>query len=138
MTPRQRGAVWLLGLLCLGRLLDVFDLPFEALPAPTAERAGSSARPADSVAAVPGPEIPERRQLSGAAADSAGAAVAVAINRASAAELQALPRVGPVLAARIVAHREAHGPFRSSTDLQRVPGIGARTAARLAPLLRFD
>jgi competence protein ComEA len=49
-----------------------------------------------------------------------------------------LPRVGPVLAARIVAYRREHGSFRAAADLQGVPGIGPRTAARLAPLLRFD
>ena len=47
--------------------------------------------------------------------------------------LQALPGVGPALARRIVAHREAHGPFRRPADLLRVPGIGAK---RLRPPAR--
>lgn len=46
------------------------------------------------------------------------------INTASAEELQRLPYIGPTLAQRIVAYREAHGPFREVTDLLQVPGIG--------------
>lgn len=39
------------------------------------------------------------------------------INSATAAELEALPGVGEVTAARIVAYREQNGPFRSVDDL---------------------
>lgn len=46
------------------------------------------------------------------------------LNRASASELEGLPRIGPALAARIVSHREAHGPFHDVEDLDDVPGIG--------------
>jgi competence protein ComEA len=45
------------------------------------------------------------------------------VNRASTDELERLPRIGPALAARIVAHR----PFASVDELTRVPGIGPRT-----------
>lgn len=48
----------------------------------------------------------------------------IAINQASAAELEALPGVGPVLAERIVSHREANGRFDVVEDLLQVPGIG--------------
>jgi competence protein ComEA len=61
-----------------------------------------------------------------------GAGGAIDVNRASAAELEALPGVGPALAARIVAHREANGPFGSPEDLLQVSGIGAKTLARMA------
>jgi competence ComEA-like helix-hairpin-helix protein len=60
------------------------------------------------------------------------------INRASASDLQRLPGVGPVLAGRIVAQRATHGPFRNLADLAAVRGLGPKTCARLAPLLRFD
>ncbi len=49
------------------------------------------------------------------------------LNRVSAEELQKLPGVGPVLAARIVAFREEHGPFHSVDDLILVSGIGPKT-----------
>lgn len=59
----------------------------------------------------------------GAPAGTAGSG-AVDLNAAGVAELEGLPGVGPVLAARIVEHRERHGPFRAVEDLQDVPGIG--------------
>jgi competence protein ComEA len=48
----------------------------------------------------------------------------VDLNRATAAELASLPRIGPALAARIVADRSAHGPFTTLADLDRVRGVG--------------
>ena len=57
------------------------------------------------------------------------------LNRASLAELDALPGIGPVLAARIVEHRLRHGPFRAVEELRAVRGIGPRLLARLAPRL---
>jgi len=55
------------------------------------------------------------------------------LNKASAAELARLPRVGPALAARIVAVRDTAGGFASLDALGRVPGIGPGTLAGLAP-----
>lgn len=57
------------------------------------------------------------------------------INRASAAELQAIPGIGPVIAQRIVAYRGESGPFRQTDELMRVPGVGEKTFARIAPLV---
>jgi competence protein ComEA len=48
----------------------------------------------------------------------------VDLNRASAAELATLPRIGPALAARIVADRARRGPFAAAEDLDRVRGVG--------------
>jgi competence protein ComEA len=60
------------------------------------------------------------------------------VNAASAAELERLPRVGPALAARIVAWREKNGPFESLESLRHVRGIGPATARLLAPLVTFS
>ena len=57
------------------------------------------------------------------------------LNTATVEQLDALPGVGPVLAQRIVAWREAHGGFRSVDDLQQVPGIGARKFSDLKSLV---
>lgn len=57
------------------------------------------------------------------------------LNRATADELEELPGIGPVLAQRIVAHREDHGPFTEVGDLRDVPGIGERTFQSLAELV---
>ena len=54
------------------------------------------------------------------------------INTAGAAELTALPGIGEVLAERIVAYREEHGPFAAVEDLQNVPGIGEGKLAAAA------
>ena len=58
------------------------------------------------------------------------------LDRAQAADLELLPGIGPQLAARIVEHRERHGPFRSLDALMEVRGIGPRTIERLRPVLR--
>ncbi|WP_018410061.1 ComEA family DNA-binding protein [Methyloversatilis thermotolerans] len=60
---------------------------------------------------------------------------ALDLNKASEAELDALPGVGPARARAIVEYRVAHGPFGSVDDLGKVKGIGARTLAGLTPLL---
>ncbi len=53
------------------------------------------------------------------------------LNQADVAQLEELPGVGPVLAERIVAHRDANGPFGSLEDLLDVPGIGEGRLATL-------
>lgn len=59
------------------------------------------------------------------------ASAAVDLNRASQAELESLPGIGPAKAEAIMAYRRQHGSFRRIEDLQRVPGFGARTVERL-------
>ena len=48
----------------------------------------------------------------------------VDLNQATAEQLDALPGVGPSIAAAIVAYRGSHGPFSSVDGLLDVPGIG--------------
>jgi len=57
------------------------------------------------------------------------------LNRADAAALESLPGIGPVLAERIVAWREANGPFPNVDVLGEVSGIGPALMARLRPLI---
>ena len=46
------------------------------------------------------------------------------LNRASAADLETLPGIGPATAAKILDWRDSSGPFRSVDDLLSVAGIG--------------
>lgn len=57
------------------------------------------------------------------------------LNLATPADLEELPGIGPVLAERIVAWREEHGPFTETGQLREVPGIGERTFQTLAELV---
>lgn len=59
----------------------------------------------------------------------------VNLNTANAQELAQLPRVGPVLAQRIVDYREQHGRFSAPADLDAVPGIGSKMLESLLPLV---
>lgn len=56
----------------------------------------------------------------------------VNINTANSSQLEELPGVGPVLADRIVAYRDQHGPFASVTALEAVTGFGPAIVAGLA------
>lgn len=58
--------------------------------------------------------------------------VKIDLNQAPLQELRTLPGVGPALARRIIAYREAHGAFSAPEALQSVPGIGATLYAQLA------
>lgn len=71
----------------------------------------------------------------GAGVAVGGAAAPLDLNAADARALEALPGIGPSLAARIVEYRARHGPFRRVEDLLAVPGIGPRTLERLRPLV---
>jgi len=113
---------------------------------------GAQARVADAVAAAGGATrnadltglnlaapIHDGEQIvvpsrDGVASTGSGGAVAdgkVRINQATPSELEELPGVGPVLAGRIHAYREEHGPFASVDDLLDVPGIGEGKLAAL-------
>jgi competence ComEA-like helix-hairpin-helix protein len=83
---------------------------------------------APHVALAPGPA----RSTGGGVAGARGGP-RLDLNRASETELQALPGIGPALAARIVQWRREHGPFETVEALEQVPGVGPALRARLAP-----
>ncbi|POH73475.1 competence protein ComEA [Arthrobacter glacialis] len=88
--------------------------------------------------------VPAQGQAAGTAAPASGAeapgqkpgmGALINLNTASAADFDALPGVGPVLAQRIVAWRSDHGPFSSVDALDGVSGIGAKLLAGIRDLV---
>lgn len=67
--------------------------------------------------------------------DGAASGGLINLNTATAADLEELPRVGPVLAQRIVDFRTEHGPFTVPEQLDDVSGIGPAMLEALLPLV---
>ncbi len=60
------------------------------------------------------------------------------VNRASVAELDALPGVSPAVAQRIVEYRETRGYFASLEQLDSIKGVGPALLAKLKPIVKFQ
>ena len=73
--------------------------------------------------------------LPGAGAGAGVRAGPLNINTADATALDTLPGVGPSTAAKIVADRQANGPFATPDDLGRVTGIGPKKLEQLKVLI---
>jgi len=57
------------------------------------------------------------------------------LNTATAAQLEALPGIGPATAKRILEYREKNGSFKKIEELMNVTGIGEKSFLRLKPLI---
>lgn len=101
----------------LGRIRPWVKVEPGEAPVPEAERL--TRKPAGSVHRVQKPST---------------SAALINLNTATSAELDQLPGIGPVLAARIVAEREKK-PFTKVDDLRRVSGIGAKKLDALRPFV---
>ena len=62
--------------------------------------------------------------------------VGVEVNTASPALLSYVAGIGPTAAQRIAKHRDGAGPFRSRSQLLKVPGVGPKTFEQAAGFLR--
>lgn len=125
--------------------------PEPAAPEP-AEPAPAEPAPAGSGVVPPAPAAPSAAAASAGSptpcptADAAGSsprglaaeAAPVVLNRADATELQRLPGVGAKRAEAILKLRQRLGRFRRPSDLLRVKGIGRRTLERMLPHLVLD
>jgi competence protein ComEA len=63
------------------------------------------------------------------------AAAPVNLNTASAAQIAALPGIGPKAAERIVEYRQKHGGFKKIEELMNVKGIGEKSFLKLKSLI---
>lgn len=84
--------------------------------------------------------VPRRGAGGGAEAEAATPDAGAAggklnINQATAADLETLPGIGPVLASRIAEHRDSIGGFKEVGELRDVPGIGEKTFQALVDLV---
>lgn len=119
---------------------QVFVPSLSRVRAPTSSTPSRAQAPrtpptASSAPDLAGPQGPPPRSAQSDIARRANVTYPISINRASEEQLQALPDIGPVLASRIVGHRNHHGPFRRIEDLADIKGIGAGTLAKLAPYI---
>ena len=98
-------------------------------------RAGGATAPADTAAinlAAPladGMQVLVPRRVPGGGGETVGGRVS--LSSATAAELDALPGIGPVTAQKILDYRAEHGGFRSVEDLDAIPGIGPARVEQL-------
>jgi competence protein ComEA len=124
----------------------VYTLPTNALVRDALQAAGGPTTDADlekiNLAAAVGDHeqivVPRRTPLTTPTTDSPRADPEfqiVNINTADSQTLETLPRIGPVLALRIIEYREQHGPFSDVSELIEVKGIGEVTLEQLRPYI---
>jgi len=129
VTVHVSGAVAAPGLVSVSRgsrVADAVAAAGGALPGADLRSLNLAAPVSDGQQLV----VPERVDVAvdGAAVASDGR---VRVNTADITALETLPGVGPVLAERIAAYRDQHGPFGAVEDLLDVPGIGEGKLAAL-------
>ena len=98
------------------------------VPSPAANGSEIGALAITQAAATPS----VARLSDGALADT------ININTASAADLEALPEIGPARAQAIVEYRTTHGAFRSIDELANVPNISPRMVEEMRTLISVE
>lgn len=120
------------GLNLAAPLADGAQLQVAMRPAPASTaNAASPAATAVAVEVTPGntlaassPTAEVKSGVAGVKASAGSAAALVNINTANAAQLEALPKIGPAIALRIIEYRTQHGLFATREALMNVKGIG--------------
>ena len=102
----------------------LYELPVGSRIADAIEAAGGVSKKSAANSVNLARAVVDGEQILVGESSSGGAGSGISINSASVSELEDLPGVGPVIAARIVSYREANGPFTSIDGLGEVSGIG--------------
>ncbi|MFL5826048.1 MAG: ComEA family DNA-binding protein [Thermoleophilaceae bacterium] len=139
-SPRSAARVYV-AVVGLVRSPGLYRVPAGSRVAAAVARAGGLGRGADltgvnlAARVHDGQQIIVPKQGVASATASAGPASApagpVSLSSATAEQLDGLDGIGPALAQRIVAYRQAHGGFRSIDELGQVEGIGDKRLAAL-------
>lgn len=141
LTHRESRTLAVLLILLVAGLL-VRHLRYHALPYDEAFYAEIDAAFAEaSEKHIRRDTLAQRPDTSAASSESPGVPAGdglVHLNRATRAELERLPRIGPKTAERIIAFRESRGSFRRVEDLLLVQGIGEKTLESLRPLITVE
>lgn len=108
----------------------VYEMPPGSRVADAIDAAGGALDPSDLDALNLAKPLADGERVA-VGRDQAEGSGPVNLNTATEERLTELPGVGPVLASRIVAYRESHGPFVTVEDLEAVPGVGPSVLAGL-------
>ncbi|MEU7590360.1 ComEA family DNA-binding protein [Micromonospora sp. NPDC049230] len=114
------------------RLADAVQAAGGPLPGVDVALLNPARKVTDGELIVVGVTPPPGGPAAGGAAPPAGP---LNLNTATLAQLDALPGVGPVLAQRILDHRDQHGGFKAVGDLRQVDGIGDARYEQLKDLV---
>lgn len=149
MTKQEQGIVlFLIFSLLIGSVVTLYDRFFaeEILPEVNPQLVGKFLNRSDEIAAS-SDSLEIRGTLQGtfqlgandnskakpSEAQSSESKFLIDINTANQVELQRIPRIGPVLAKRIIDYRKINGKFKDLGELRRVKGIGEATLGKMLP-----
>ncbi len=83
-------------------------------------------------------QVPDQDRKQDIVAETPGQKPNININTATKEELERLPRIGPVMAQRIIDYRREHSDFRNVDELMNVNGIGTKTLQGLRDLITVE
>jgi competence protein ComEA len=115
----------------LRRRIGMIRTLFTAITVVALCAAASIANASQSTAAAKTPANPAAKRAAKTVTHPAGAVGPININTASSGELETLPGIGAKTAARIVEYRVKNGPYKKVEELMNVRGVGEKNFLKL-------